>query len=187
MYRFDHLLTYLLNFSIQRTRRKLQLPANSDDDNVNDKGSSTNLSSLKAGPHTSTNSPLKPETSVDQETTEPKKVDNLEPKISEVSEPTEKTIVPIFNPIPQSSTIFPHLGDVHPNQPSMSPEIVEKIVERSANVPMTNMLADDLPADDSIPESLVQEELFQEGDGAPFNPDHQGQDVSMSSKDKGTT
>ncbi|KAG5524022.1 hypothetical protein RHGRI_030881 [Rhododendron griersonianum] len=95
---------------------------------------------------------------------------------------TEMAIVPVLNPIPQSSTILPTLGDIHPDQPSMSPEVVEKVVEPSADVPMTN-----IPADDSIPETLVQEELLQGGDGAPFNLDHQDQDVSMSSKDKGTT
>lgn len=82
---FGHLLTYLnvLNFPVQRTRRKLQLPANSNDDNGHDKGSSTNLLSvvgstpLKAVPNAPTESPLKPQAPMNQEKTRPEKVDEL--------------------------------------------------------------------------------------------------------------
>ncbi|KAG5566335.1 hypothetical protein RHGRI_002066 [Rhododendron griersonianum] len=58
----------------------------------------------------------------------------------------------------------------------MLPEVVGKSVKSSVDAPMTSM-----PVDDSIPE------MFQEGDGALSNPNLQGQDASVSPKDKETT
>lgn len=159
------------------------MPANSDNDNGHDKGSSTNLSSvvgstpLKATPSTPTESPFKPQVLIDQEKTEPEKVDELWSKILEVSKPTKKGHYSCIQP---NSTIIhntPSLGDTLIDQPSMSLEIVEKSVEPSTDIPRASMPAAKIP---------VQEALFQEGNGTPFNLDLQGQEVYISPKDKDT-
>lgn len=133
----------------------------SDDDNGQDKGSTTDLSSAakpqspKDKPNSPAISPLKPQVQTNQEDTEPEEVEN-----PEISKPKEMISIP-------EAVVL---------------ETVEEIVKSSANVQTTNELVD------STLETLVQEEILQEGDGTPIdlNLDFylQGQDVSMFQKDK---
>ncbi|KAF7153737.1 hypothetical protein RHSIM_Rhsim01G0158600 [Rhododendron simsii] len=128
-------------------------------------------------PSTPTKSPFKPQVLIDQEKTEPEKVDELWSKILEVSKHTKKGHYSCIQP---NSTIIhntPSLGDTLIDQPSMSLEIVEKSVEPSTDIPRASMPAAKIP---------VQEALFQEGNGTPFNLDLQGQEVYISPKDKDT-
>lgn len=133
----------------------------SDDDNGQDKGSTTDLSSAaksqspKDKPNSPAISPLKPQVQTNQEDTEPEEVEN-----PEISKPKEMISIP-------EAVVL---------------ETVEEIVKSSANVQTTNELVD------STLETLVQEEILQGGDGTPIdlNLDFylQGQDVSMFQKDK---
>lgn len=123
---FGHLLAYQTYWSLlnQRTRRKLQLQATSNEEICQDKGSSNNLSSvvdsqpLKTKP--STRSPLKPQIQTSQESKESEKVE-----IPEQSKPKEMALVPVLNPIPQSFITIPNVGDTIPSQPIKSPNCGE--------------------------------------------------------------
>ncbi|KAF7127015.1 hypothetical protein RHSIM_Rhsim11G0018000 [Rhododendron simsii] len=97
-------------------------------------------------------------------------------EISEQSKPIEIAIVLVLNPTLQSFTTISNVGDTSPSQPTISPEVVEQLIEPNADISMT-----DMPIAE---ENLVQQETLQENEGIQSNLDLQGQYMSMSPKDK---
>ncbi|KAI8561065.1 hypothetical protein RHMOL_Rhmol04G0307400 [Rhododendron molle] len=158
-----------------KTRRKLQLLPISDEENSVDKGSPARFSGLVDSEPSNVKCniqlPVEHGVQISQENKESDKAE-----ISLQSKSTEMVITSVQNAALQSCITNVNIGDTSLSQPTVSAEVVEKLIEPNADVSMTDTL--------NAEATVAQEEILDENQEIQSNADFEHQYTSMSSRDK---